>query len=261
MAKREILAALAALALLAGFAHPEGTRLGMREAAGADFRIENRVYVGGQKEPAVHSRTIFYGGLIYDFLDQPAEVVVFDKAGGRFMLLDFRRRVMAELSAADVAAFVTRIQAQAANHVDPWVRFLAEPALTERMDAATGELTLSGEWLTYRARLADASPAVVRQYREFSDWYAELNAALNPAARPPFARLRLNEALARHQATAREVELTITPKKGAKTTIQSRHELATALTPADLNRIAEAREALRTFQTVKFTEYHKGEVR
>jgi hypothetical protein len=57
------------------------------------------------------------------------------------------------------------------------------------------------------------------------------------------------------------VELTITPKKGAKTTIQSRHELATALTPADLNRIAEAREALRTFQTVKFTEYHKGEVR
>jgi hypothetical protein len=252
MTKRGVLATVAALAPLAGLGGP----LGIREAAGVDFRIENRVYVGGRQEPQVHSTTMFYGGLIYDFLDQPAEAVVFDKAGGRFSLLDFRRRVAADLSAADVAAFVTRIREQVAHHPDPWVRFLAEPALEERMDGAA--LVLSGEWLTYRARLAEASPAVARQYREFSDWYAELNTVLHPTARPPFARLRLDEALACHQATAREVELTTTSKKGVKTTIHSRHELATALTPADLKRIAEAREAQRTFQTVKFEEYHKG---
>jgi hypothetical protein len=252
MTKRTFLLALAALALPAGPVGP----LAISQAAADDFRIENYVYVGGQNEPEAHSVTIFSGGLIYDFLDRPAEAVVFDKAGGRFTLLDFGRRTMADLSAADVAAFAARIQMQAANHRDPYVRWLAQPELTENVDAATGELTLNGEWLTYRARLAEASPAVARQYREFSNWYAELNAALNPAARPPFARLRLNEALAHHQATAREVELTITPKKGAKTTIQSRHELATTLTAADQERIARAREALRTFQTVKFTEYY-----
>jgi hypothetical protein len=247
-----------ALALLAGL----GGTLGTSPAAGDDFRIENRVYINHQEQPATRSTTIFQGGMIYDFLDEPAEVAMFDKAGERFILLDLHRRVSTELSTADVAAFVARIGQRAGRHPDPSVRFLAEPTFAERLDAAGGELTLTSEWMIYRVRFSAASAAVARQYREFSDWYAELSTVLNPSVRPPFARLRLNEALERQQAIAREVELTILPKKTGKgTSVHSRHDLTAVLSPADLSRIAAARADLKTFQPVSFEQYHEGSER
>jgi hypothetical protein len=249
-----VLRGVLALALLAGLA---GT-LGTSPAAADNFRIENRVYFGNQEQPETHSTTLFYAGIIYDFLDEPAEVAMFDKAGERFILLDLHRRITTEISTADVAAFVARIHERASRHPEPSVQFLAEPTFAERLDTAGGELTLTSEWLIYRVRLSAASPAVARQYREFSDWYAKLSTVLNPSVRPPAARLRLNEALERQQATPREVELTITPKKAGKgTTVHSKHDLTASLTAADLTRIAEARGALRTFQPVSFEQYRK----
>ncbi|MGD0900808.1 MAG: hypothetical protein ABR915_23495 [Thermoguttaceae bacterium] len=249
------MAVLTALGLMAA----AGGLFGPAGAAGDDFRIENRVYVSNQRQPDAHSTTIFYGGVIYDFLDEPAEIVIFEKASQRFILLDPGRRVTSELSTSEITAFLARIRRRAMQHPEALVRFLADPAFAERFDKATGELTLENKWLTYRARLSAASPEVARQYREFSDRFAQLNSVLNPAARPPFARLCLNEALASRQATASAIDLSVTPTKGGKTAIvRSRHDLTASLSAADLKRVAEAREALTTFQPVSFEQYHKG---
>ena len=40
---------------------------------GEDFRIENSVYLGSQKEPRIRSTTIFCGGVVYDYLEEPAD--------------------------------------------------------------------------------------------------------------------------------------------------------------------------------------------
>lgn len=228
--------------------------------AGEDFRIDNRVFATGQSRPDSESTTIFYGGLVYDFLAEPAEVVVFDKAGNRFVLLDLRRRVQTELTAEAVATFVAQIKEKTSGSSNPMVKFLGDPKFSEKFDQASSELTLESVWMTYRVQLLPTSTTIAQQVRDFSDWSARVNAVLNPRSRPPFARLLVNDALAQRQAAAREVRLTLPAKKGApsnRTTIRSQHELTLQLSPEDVNRVAKVRESMRTFESVAFEKYRK----
>jgi hypothetical protein len=230
-------------------------------ATSEDFRVENKVFFGSGKRADNRSTTIFRDGTVYDYLEEPAEVVVFDKRGGRFVLLDMARRVRAELTTEEVLAFTERLQHRAEAQQDPLMRFLAAPQLDEQFDAASGELTLSSPWVTYRLLLVDTqSQAISQQYREFSDWYARLNTLLSPGSKPPFARLAVNEALAKRQAVAREVHLTLTTKRGfppTRTTIRSSHRLVRRLAEADLDRVAQTRQFMRIFQPVEFEQYRR----
>jgi hypothetical protein len=229
---------------------------------GDDFRVENRVYADEQRQLNSHSTTIFHGDAVYDFLTEPAEIVVFDKAGSKFVLLDLRRRVRTELRTVEVTAFVNRIREWAYDHPDPLLHFQGDPKFDEQFDAKSVQLTLKSPLMIYEARLARSSEAVSRQYRQFCDWYAELNTVLSSGSRPPFARLMLDEAIARRNATVREVKLTIIPpsKPGtsmAAMTVSSRHELTPTLSAEDLRRVEQAREHMRNFTLVKFADYHK----
>jgi hypothetical protein len=233
---------------------------GTRQACGEDFRIDNSVFVGNQTVPDSRGTTIFYGGLVYDFLDAPAEVTVFDKAGGRFILLDLDRRLRSELTTGEVDGFVARIQQRTAAHTDPMVNFLGAPRFEEKYDPNTGELALTSMWMSYRVRLQPAEMAVTQQYREFSDWQVRLNTVLSPGGRPPFARLALNEAIARHQATACEVHLTLTlkPNSPSKQMIVRSQHVLSALAADDVGRVNRIGEFMRSFQPVAFDQYRKG---
>ena len=203
--------------------------------------------------------TIFHQGLVYDFLNEPAEVIVFDKAQRRFILLDIGRHVRSEISIDDVQAFVDRVKQRLSGHPNPNVKWLADPSFEESFDRESSELTLKSPSITYQARVQTADPAVAAQYREFSDWYAKFNLALNPKSRPPFPRMMLNEAIQRHQGVAKEVHL---PRPWARRTRRSRSPAVInwpwQLDSADMNRVAEAREYLRSFQSVSFREYRQG---
>ncbi len=230
-------------------------------AALEDFRVENEVFFGAGRKAHSRSTTIFHDSMVYDYLEDPAEVIVFDKQGGRFVLLDMVRRVRAELTTRKVLGFSQRLQRRAEAQQDPLIKFLAAPRFDEQFDEASGQLTLSSPWITYRLLLADApSRTISQQYREFSDWYARLNTLLNPGAKPPLARLAVNAALARREATAREVHLTLTPKKTnprASTTIRSRHRMVRRLTKTDLDRVAETRQFMGIFKRVDFEQYRR----
>jgi len=236
-----------------------GTALVTEAAQSADFRVDNAVFVDGQSQSQSQGVTIFHEGLVYDFLNEPAEVIVFDKAHRRFMLLDISRHVQSEITIDDVQAFVNRVKQRLSGHPNPNVKWLADPTFEESFNRENSELTLKSTSMTYLVQLQATVPAVAAQYHEFSDWYAQFNFALNQASRPPFPRMMLNEAIDRYKGVAKEVHLTaaLNPK-GAPTKITSRHQLAMQLDSADVNRVDEVRAYLRSFQGVSFREYRQG---
>jgi len=225
----------------------------------ADFRVDNRVVADGRSQPQSQGVTIFSDGLVFDFLNEPAEVIVFDKAHRRFILLEIGRHVRCEISIDDVEAFVNRVKQRLAGHPNPTVKWLADPLFEESFARETAELTLKSPSIIYQVRVQATDAAVAAQYREFSDWYAQFNLALNPASRPPFPRMMLNEAIERRHGIAKEVHLSATlSAKDAPVKVASYHQLAAELDAADKNRVAEVRQHLRNFQSVSFREYRQG---
>jgi hypothetical protein len=235
---------------------------GIQENRADDFRIENRVFVEGKKEPESRSLTLFHGEMVYDFMSEPSEVTIFDKVIGRFILLNMAHQMQTELSIAEVNAFAEKLKQLANKQKDPLSRFFADPKFEERFDATNGELSLTSPWVTYRVVTeVPKNPAVSTQYRKFSDWYTRLNAMLNPGSRPPLARLKVNEALARHQVVAREVTFTMTSVKNdvpQKTVLRSEHDFSPNLTTSDLDQIQHAREARGKFKLVHYNQYGKN---
>jgi hypothetical protein len=225
-------------------------------ARASDFRVDNAVYIEGQVQPQSHGSTIFHKGLVYDFLADPAEIIVFDKARGRFMLLDPTRRVQSEMTIEFVKASVDHVKKALTGQDDPRLRWLGAPTFDETVDRQGGRLTLRNEWMTYDVQLLATGPNVATQYREFSDWYTQFNHLLNPESRPPFVRMKLNEALERNHGIAKEVRLTTSFDRSSKpATIISRHTLAAQLDASDASRIAEAENAIKSFQNVSLQEY------
>lgn len=233
---------------------------GIALPAGAEqFRFENRVFLDEDPEPQVRSTTIFVDGVVYDFLESPAEVIVFDTAEGRFVLLDLVRRVQTQLSTEQVGSLIERLRDWAKTQSDPYLRFLASPSFKEDYDGQTGELSLSSQWMTYRlGTIPAASDGVSHRYREFSDWYCRLNTAINPGSRPPFARLMVNAALDARALLPREVVLTLQPKQGLlsrKITVRSEHHLIAGLAEGDRNRVAQVGQFMEIFHPLSFDQY------
>jgi hypothetical protein len=246
-------------AVLLGFAVAVNAIFGGYPIFAADFRVDNQVFTAGAKVPDSRSTTIFYDGIVYDFLEKPNEVVVLDAKTGRFTLVDLGRRVQTQLTTDEVDAFVTRLVQWAAQRPDPMSKWFSDPQFDEAFNSAAARLTMTGDWMTYEARLAVAvKPAMAAQYREFSDCYARLNTLLTPGSRPPLPRLALNKALGERQAIAREVLLDRKDAGGKTTKVRSEHTLSIELTKADLSRVTQVRGLLRSLPSVSFDEYRKS---
>ncbi len=255
-----VLAAIGATAKAA--APPPGV-----EPAAVDFRVDNAVFLGEEKEPVCRSTTIFHTGVVYDCMKAPAETIVFEMSAGRFILLNLKARTRAQLSIGEVTTFTDRLQEDAAHKdTDPLIKYLAAPKFREQFDPASNTLTLDSPMVVYRITLAtERDPSVAEQYHQFSDWYARLNALLSPGSLPPFGRLVANAALAQRNATAARVTLKLSPGgKWARVyppLIRSEHQLIRSLTAADLERVEQARKQMADFRPISFAEYRKAKMR
>lgn len=225
----------------------------------ADFRVENRVFVNSSKEPAAASTTIFYRGTVYDFLEKPAEVTVFDPLENRFILLDVDRQMKTELSTKTIDATLTRLRRLAEKSKDPKVRFLYHPEFAQTIDPKTNELVFDSDWMTYRVATAAAEDTVLaRQYREFSDAYANLNMFLRPGSRPPYPRLVVSEAIERREEIPTGILLVLKYQRGLdlrQERLRSEHRFITRLLESDHDRIVAAGEQMASFKTVAYREY------
>jgi hypothetical protein len=233
-----------------------------QRAAADDFRIETKVFVGkdtkDSDEPTAETLTLFRGGQVYDFLTKPNEITVFDKPRHRVILLDPVRKVQTEVKSDRLSAFTDQLKLWAAHQTDPLLKFAAVPRFEQTLDGATGEMVFASQFINYRiaARKAD-NEAIAREYYEFSNSYAMLNALTNPGSTPPFARMAINEALFKTGSLPEKVQVTVASKQrfGKPTVMRSEHAMHWRLLESDLQKISEADEFLVSFTPLPLESY------
>jgi hypothetical protein len=237
-----------------------------RPAQAENFRVTSAVYLENTKEPASQSVTIFHDRNVYDCLRSPAELVVVDRtsagtqSANRYVLLNVTNQTRADVTFEQVEAFAKHLRADAVRAPDPLIRFLASPKFEEQYDEAAGELTLRAPLVQYRLTVKPETNAeIVEQYRTFCDQSAQINALLSPGSLPPFGRIEVDAALAKHKAMPSQVTVTYTAgvKNPKQIVRRSTHQVVRPLTAADLERVEKARKSMSTFKVVTFEEYRK----
>ena len=226
-------------------------------ALAEDFRVETRVFEVKEKSkdktPLCQNITLFHAGKVYDYLAEPPEIVVFDKANGRFVLLDPVRKLRTDVSANQVLVFCGELRSWAVNEANGLLKFSGNPRFAVQFAEKSNELTMASEFMTYKLLVTEARTRdAAHQMREFSDWYARLNALTNAGGLPPFPRLAVNEELDRRGFVATAVELNILSRN---VSIRSEHELEWRLLDRDLKRISDTNEQIVNFKSGNFGEF------
>jgi hypothetical protein len=228
-------------------------------ARAEDFHVESSVYSGKDPKPVSQNTTIFRAGVVYDYLSDKS-VAVFHKRRGRFLLLDPAHKIKAEVDMEELQKFCDELQEQATKQGNAYVKFLANPKFDVSIDDKTAELLLKSPHMTYRiSTLKAESDEAAQQYREFSDWYARLNAMTNHT--PPFARLAVNEELESRGLVATQVQLNIPQQlllKGHGVSLRSEHQIKWKLLKLDLDKITETEMQIAAFKLVSLEKFQQA---
>jgi len=231
--------------------------MGANPACAEGFRIETKIFAGEEKEPASKTTTLFQDGAVYDFLEKPQQTALFRKASGqrpaRFVLLNDSQQVQTEVYTDKVATAMKDLREWAAQQKNPYLQFSADPRFDETFDRETGKLVLASPIQTYTVDTAPTQHQdLLAAYREYLDWYAQLNTLLISKV-PPDPRLKLNASLQRHNVVPVKVEL----KRGGEDPIRAEHDFTWRLSKKDSERIEEVHNALSSYKTVDNAEFLK----
>ena len=227
---------------------------------GEGFRVENQVFSEDEEEPISKSTTIFHEDLVYDYLESPKEITVFDRTSGRIILLDPVKKIRTELTTRNLETLAQKLRNWAGGQGDEFLRFSSQPAFEEDYDNSTGGLRLQSPWISYQVETTPPSRReILELYLEFCDWYALLNARLDPGSRPPFPRMQLNRVLAEQGRMPQEVQLTVRPKGDTflaeEISARSQHHVVPHLLESDRTRIAQTDQFMAMFRPLPFNEY------
>jgi hypothetical protein len=222
------------------------------------FRVDSQVFVGKETTPHSTNATLFQAAHVYDFLDHPRQITVYDLARGRIVLVNPHRKVKAEISQGMLDAFCDNLRRAESQTKDPVLRFSLEPRFEETAEEEDGERVFSSKHIAYRVKPEDSSAGFAGAYRTFSDASARLNAYVNRGSLPPFPRLLINESLAKSGQLPSEVHFTVSPGRlgaGRTVVLKSKHEYRWRLLDSDLRMIDEAGEVLAQAALVPLAEY------
>jgi hypothetical protein len=227
-----------------------------RQCTAENFRIETKVFEGKREAPVSETTTIFCDGVVYDFLKDPPQTAVFSrpsgKNAGRFILLDENHQLRTEISTKKLEGAMLNLRSWAEQQPDKFLKFAANPDFKESFEPGSGQLVLASHVESYTVETVPAKhPKAAAEYREFLDWYAQLNTLLSGSP-PPQPRLELNKSLSRHKAIPKTVELT---RAGRNEPLRAEHEFTWMLTKADMARIDDANAALASYSEVINEDY------
>jgi hypothetical protein len=225
----------------------------------ADFRVDSEVFVGDQTKPRSSNVTLFHGERVYDFLDAPPQVTVYDLARGRIVLVDPDRRVKCEVSGEMLSAMEGTLRRNKSD--DPLLRFALAPEFDEKLDKQAKSRVFTSKYLTYRVTPAQGDhEAFAEQYRAFSDAAARLNALVNRGSLPPFPRLAINESLAGAGQVPESLQMTVSPRLrlgGRSVALRSQHKFHPRLSEADHRKVEQAGADLADSRRVTLAEFLK----
>ena len=226
------------------------------------FRVETKLFLNDERVESGETLTLFDNGRVYDFIfdagKRPLEVTVYDIKNSRFYLYDVAREVRTEVTGGELAAFSSAMKQEAESESES-IREIVTPKFEETFDEATGKLALRSPRIIYEVQCQKCGANEARQYNRFADWYARLNAT-QPGNPPPFARLDLNEALARRELVPERVERTYKPANrifGKTQVARTEHLFSWRLLEADRNRMADAQRFQGRFKEVDFSSYRQ----
>jgi len=230
---------------------------GEHRAAAEGFRIQTKVFAGKEKKlPVSETTTLFRNGVVYDFLKKPQQTAVFRKPGGgapgRFILISDSHSLRTEVSTEQLAGTMTKLRNWAAQQRDPFLQFAANPEFEESFDDTDGKLILASHLENYTVTTTTADhPEELAEYKEFLDWYTQLNTLLSAGKIPPEPRLRLNAALARHQVVPQTVQLV----RAGEDPLRAEHTFTWRLSKEDEKRIDGVQVALSSYKEVNNEEF------
>lgn len=229
-----------------------------QSAEGQDMRIETEVYSGKSKQPVFENITLFSGNSVYDFSRTgPEKITVYDRARGRFVLLNVEEQTKVVLDHETVDGYVDILKSR--EKLSKKEPFLFNPRFEEMYNESSSELTLSSDEMTYKIKgTKSKSDESFRAYLEFANWYSKLSAT-DPRQMPPFARLELNKAISKHQLIPQEVERVYRPKNnvfGNAIRAKTKHFVVWQLSRKDRQRIDNALDYITTFKEVSLSEFY-----
>jgi hypothetical protein len=244
-------------------------------ASGTDFRVESKVFKGNDEQPDSTGVTIFQDDTIYDFANEKREITILAPKQERIILLDQTREQKTEISTKHVALFCEQMLKRRDSVTDAKLKFMLQPEFKVQPGNKAGELTFQSDYVTYQIEgFSPSDKSVAKQYREFSDLSAKINAIVNHGW-PPFARMNVNQRLADDSLVPTKATLFIPAKPSgtaadSKATIKnvadrtsrtihlrSQHQIQMDLTADDQNKVAKAKSLMQTLKPVSLTEYMK----
>lgn len=238
------------------------TLVPVSEISAQEFRIETEVTNVDTGETVSENLTLFDDHIIVDFMLKPdktrfpVEIVAYVTNEKRFVLMDTTRKVKTELVESDLLRILAALQGSA--FVDDENRFLFRPEFEESFDSSTGWLELRSPQLIYRTRgQRPVQELALHKYFEFIDQFARLNAT-DPRRMPPFARLKLNQAIKKQGVIPDEVEMTLVPDmlgNEPEIRMRSRHVVMWELSETDRQRIESAKRYWMEFENVDMKRY------
>ena len=176
-----------------------------------DFRVESQVFVDGTATPVAENLTLFSGQIAYDFQIAPdgsnevTEIVIFDQRNRQFILLDLKREMRTDIADYELLKMVENLRTISETNED--TDFLLNPQFETQVDRATKTITLTSEYITYRATGAAKNETErLAAYYDSMDQLTRLSAS-DPARLPPFPRLALNREIRRNGFFPAEVEV------------------------------------------------------
>ena len=219
-------------------------------APGEQLRIETEVFLGEDPQPVSRTVTLFDTTTVYEFVEEK-QVFVFrpptSAHDGQFILLDLSSKQRTEVSTVRIGKLMEKVKRWAGEQEDELLRFSADPQFEESYDKESGVLTLNHPLWKYSVATIQADDKVaLHRYREFTDWYTQLNAMLYSTP-PPGARLRLNAVLELHGVMPVEVRRT---SESDSQSLRATHLFAWRLSREDRTRINQAQNYLANFEKV-----------
>lgn len=217
------------------------------------FRIDTDIYFGDSKQPSKQTLTLFSEGVYYDFsIDEPTLVTMIDPARNRIVLLDEKRHIKTIIDTMELKKLVEAAREQAASN---GLALLLQAADRVSFDEAAGKLSVGLDEMSYQATLQEPKdPLMAKQYADFADWSARLNAVYPPQL-PPYVRMRLNQELGERGFLPNEIVRSTRSSNSKGVEIRSRLIANWRLSSDDQAKIKKVGEHLAQFNELENSKY------
>lgn len=222
------------------------------QVAAQQLRIETSVFAEEEEsEPMSTAVTLFDSTMVYHFVEKPAQVIIYRSPGAnrdaQFIILDNDRAQRTDIATKRISGFMEKLTKWAADQEDVLLRFSAQPMFEEDFDEESGLLKLNNPaWKYTVATVPAEDKEALAKYREFTDWYCQLNALIHNTP-PPGARLELNKSLAEHGVVPVEIQRTM---ESQDKPLRATHLFTWRLSRDDRQRIDDAQRQLASFKKV-----------